>query len=237
MDKNRLWIIGCVMVMVVVLLGGFVLGIQPQLAAAAAANEERASVATSNAGQSAVLDQLKKDFENIDALNAELAPLSASVPSGTGMPAFVNQLDALAGATQVTLDGFTVTDATPYAPVAAPVAAADPSAASTAEPVPTSSDAAVPTAGVPPVTSAQITETNFASLAVTVTVSGGYANALNFVNGLQTGERLFLVTGITTTAVDAAEGETASGAVSSVITGLIYVLVPTEGQAVAVAAG
>ncbi|ASD23178.1 hypothetical protein B7495_14545 [Cryobacterium sp. LW097] len=233
MDKNRLWIIGTVAVMVFVLVGGFVLGIQPQLSAAAAANEERASVAASNAGQSAVLDELKKDFENIDTLKAELAPLSASVPSDTGMPAFVNQLDVLAGATQVTLDGFTVSDATPYAPVAT----ADPAAASTATPAPTASDATVPAAGVPPVTSEQITAANFASLAVTITVSGGYANALNFVNGLQTGERLFLVSGITTTARDAAEGETASGGVNAVITGLVYVLVPSDAQPVAVDAG
>lgn len=242
MNKNRLWLIGSVLVMVFVLVGGVFLGIQPQLAAAAAANEQRVSVEASNAGQSAVLDQLKKDFEGIDGLKAELAPLRASVPSGTRMPAFVNQIDALAGATQVTLDGFTVSEATPYAPVEAPAAAAEPAASSTstttATPAPTPVDSVtVPTAGVPPVTSAQITAENFASLAVTVTVSGAYANALSFVNGLQTGERLFLVTGLTTTSKASGEGEDPTGQVTAVISGLVYVLVPAADAAVAPAAG
>lgn len=224
MDKNRLWMIGSVLVMVVVLVGGVLLGIQPQLAAAAAANEQRASVEASNAGQAAVLEQLKKDFEGLDTLKDELAPLSASVPSGTRMPAFIKQLDALAIGTQVTLDGFTISDAVPYTPVEAPAA---PDAASDAASPATSPDAAVaPTAGVPPVTNEQITADNFASMVVTVTVSGSYANALSFVDGLQSGERLFLVSGLTTTAKESIEEESSSGEVTASITGLIYVLVP-----------
>lgn len=235
MDKNRLWMIGSVLVMAVVLVGGALLGLQPQLAAAAAANEQRISVEASNAGQAAVLAQLKKDFEGIDALKAELAPLSASVPSGTRMPAFVKQLDALAGMTQVTLDGFTVSEATPYAPVEAPAATvADPAAAAAAPPT---DAAAVPTAGVPPVRNEQITADNFASMAVTVTVSGSYGNALNFVNGLQNGERLFLVSGLTTTSQDAGEEESNGGNVSAVITGLVYVLVPPAAPGATPAAG
>ena len=47
------------------------------------------------------------------------------------------------------------------------------------------------------------------------------ANALNFVDGLQTGKRLFLVSGLTTK-----PSEDVSGAVDAVISGYIYVLVP-----------
>lgn len=242
MNKNRLWIIGSVLVMVVVLVGGVLLGVQPQLAAAAAANEQRATVEASNAGQAAVLEQLKKDFEGIDTLKAELAPLSASVPSGTRMPAFVKQLDALAGSTSVTLDGFTVSDAAPYTPVAAPAAVADPAADADPGADPAAAPAATPAegqtlvAGLPPVTSDQITTENFASLSVTVTVTGSYANALDFVNGLQNGERLFLVTGLTTTAKDATNEESGPQ-VTAAITGLVYVLVPPAGAAAAPVAG
>lgn len=231
MDKNRLWTIGCILVMVAVLVGGIFLGVQPQLAAAAAANQQRESVEASNAGQAAVLEQLKTDFDGIDVLKAELEPLSASVPSGTRMPALVNQIHALAGATQVTLDGLTVSDATPYTPVEAP--AAESESEPPAEPTPAT---AAPTAGVPPVTSPLITAANFASLAVTVTVTGSYGNALNFVNGLQTGDRLFLVTGLTTTAEAPAEGEESTGEVTAAISGLVYVLVPATGDATAPAA-
>lgn len=227
--------IGSVLVMVLVLVGGVLLGIQPQLAAAAVAKQQLATAAASNAGQSAVLDQLKMDFAHIDSLRADLAPLSASVPSGSRMPALINQLDTLASTTQVTLDGFTVSEAAPYTPVEAPSAAADADAASTSSstPAPTSV-AVVPTAGVPPVTNAQITSANFASLAVSVTVSGGYANALSFVSGLQSGERLFLVSGLTTSANASEAGD---GDVTAVITGLVYVLVPAADQASTPAAG
>ncbi len=224
MNKNRLWMIASVLVMVLVLVLGVLLSIQPQLSSAAAADEQRASVEASNAGQSAVLAKLKTDFEGIDKLKAELAPLSDSVPRGTEMPAFVNQLDALAGASQVTLTGITVADAVPYAPVAAPVVAA-PAATEgeAATPAPTPS-AAPSTAGVPPVSNPSITAENFASLALTVTVSGSYGNALNFVNGLQTGKRLFLVSGLSTSK-DTAAGSR-SDTVTATITGLVYVLVP-----------
>ncbi len=223
MNKNRLWVIASVLVMVLVLVLGVVVGIQPQLAATAAANEQRASVEASNAGQAAVLAQLKKDYAGIDKLKEELAPLSDSVPQGTEMPAFVNQLDALAGASQVTLTGITVADAVPYAPVAAPAVAPVVTGGATPAPTPTPApapSATAPAAGVPPVTNPQITAENFASLAVSISVSGSYGNALNFVNGLQTGKRLFLVSGLSTT-----QGDT-PGIVTATITGLVYVLVP-----------
>lgn len=231
-----MWTIGCVLLMAFLLIGGVLLGVQPQLAAASAATQQRATVAASNAGQAAVLEQLKSDFDGIDVLKAELKPLTASVPSGTRMPALVNQIDALAGATQVTLDGLTFSEASPYTPVEAPAADAEPAteAESSPEPVPAP---APPTAGVPPITSAQITATNFASLAITVTVTGSYGNALNFVHGLQMGERLFLVTGLTTTAQASAEGESSTEDVTATISGLVYVLVPPAGEAAAPAAG
>ncbi|TFC91824.1 MULTISPECIES: hypothetical protein [Cryobacterium] len=229
MNKNRLWTISSVLVMVLVLMLGVLLGIQPQLAATSAANDQRISVQASNAGQAAVLVQLKEDFAGIDKLKADLAPLSDSVPNGTDIPAFVNQLDALASASQVTLTGITVADAVPYAPVVAPVEAAT-ETTQDATPEPTTSAAPAPTAGVPPVTNPQITVDNFASLAVSITVSGSYANALNFVSGLQTGSRLFLVSGISTSK------EAESVDVTATITGLVYVLVPPASAAPATTA-
>jgi Tfp pilus assembly protein PilO len=218
MDKNRMWIMGSVIVMVAVVALGLLLGIQPQLAAVATANDARAAVEASNAGQALVLTKLKSDFAGIDALKAELVPLQASVPSGTDMPRFVTQLGTLAGSTSVTLSGMTVANAVPYAAPAA--------LASTG-----TTDAATGTpAAATPLTNAQITATTFASLAVQITVTGSYAHALDFISGLQSGQRLYLVTGITTapTAAAATEGATAgsTGDVTATITGLVYVLVP-----------
>ncbi|TFD30539.1 hypothetical protein [Cryobacterium cryoconiti] len=239
MDKNRMWMIGSVLVMVLVLVLGVLLGIMPQLSATAAADEQRASVAESNAGQALILAQLKKDFEGIESLKSELIPLDASVPSGTNMPAFVTQLDALAAASQVTLTGITVSDAVPYAPVVAPIpapVAVAEGADSTSTPTPTPTVAAIePGAGVPPVTNDQINASNFASLAITVSVTGSYADALNFVSGLQSGERLFLVSGLTTTVKEGDEENATPGGVTATISGLVYVLVPPAAASAAAA--
>lgn len=228
MDKTRLWLIGSVLVTVLVVVGGVLLGIQPQLAAAAAATEQRNSVAASNAGQAAILDTLKRDFKGLDALKAELAPLKDSVPAGTRMSDFVGQIDALAAESQVTLTGLTVADAVPYAAVAAPAEAspADPESEPGSEATPAPSATAAAPAGLPPVTSDDITGENFASLAVTVTVTGNNANALNFVSGLQTGKRLFLLSGLVTTRTSSADGGEPSGDVTATISGLVYALVP-----------
>lgn len=216
MDKNRLWIIGSVLVMVVVVVLGWLVGIQPQLDAISADAEEQATVEVTNAGHAALLAKLKEDFKDIDKLNAELASLDASVPAGTEIPAFVDQLDALAVGTQVILSGITVADAQPYTPVTAPLAPVAGSG-STPTPAPSATSAPVPTAGIPPVTNAKISADNFATIAVQITVKGDYTNVLNFVNGLQTGTRLFLVTGLATAA-----STDHPGAVEANISGLIY---------------
>lgn len=221
MDKNRLWVIGSVLAMVVVVVLGWLVGIQPQLDAISTSANEQATVDVTNAGHAARLAKLKEDFKDIGKLKAELAPLDASVPTGTEIPAFVDQLDALAGGTQVTLLGITVADAKPYTPVADPTApVADSGSASTPAPSATPTSAPAPTTGVPPFTNTKISANNFAALAVQITVKGDYTNVLNFVNGLQVGTRLFLVTGLTTAA--AADNP---GAVEANISGLIYALV------------
>lgn len=225
-----MWLTFLVLAMVVTVALGGLLVVQPQLAAAAISDQDRASVEASNLGQAAVLEQLRQDFEGIDELKAQLMPLGESVPSGTDMPAFVNQLDALAGTSQVTLTGITVADAVPYASVGA-AAVATPAAESGS----TSTEPVAPVAGAPPVTSSQITAANFASLEVTVDVTGSYGNALNFISGLQTGKRLFLVTGYSTASAADGAGEATTDVVAT-ITGLVYVLVQPDTAATAAVA-
>ncbi|TFC82243.1 hypothetical protein E3T23_04705 [Cryobacterium cheniae] len=240
MDKNRLWMIGSALMMVLVVALGWVVGLQPQFAAIATANDQRVSVEQTNAGHRAALAKLKEDFKGLDGLNQELATLNKSVPSGTNAPDYVDQLDALANANQVTLKGLTIADAEAYTPVAlvAPVAPAPEAGAPAPSPAPTATPTPTAAPGSPPVTNAGITAANFASLSVQITVSGTYSNVLKFVNGLQTGPRLFLVTGLTTTSstgssapVDATATPQPSaapgndGLVDGSISGLIYSIV------------
>ncbi|MCY7287154.1 MAG: hypothetical protein LH624_02615 [Cryobacterium sp.] len=249
MDKNRLWVIGSVLVMGAILALGFVLGIQPQLESASAAQSERLVVETTNAEQAVVLAQLKEDFASIDEVRQALAPLTISVPTGTEMPAFVNQLSELAGQSQVSLTGITVSEPQAYATVEAPAEAVPVASVAAGDAAPTDAAVAAPvaaapaaTAGVPPVVDSRITATNFASLSVQISITGDYSRVLDFVNGLQTGSRLFLVSGITTATVAAeggAEGTApvAGGPVDATITGLVYVLIPDGAAGAVVAAG
>lgn len=235
MDKNKLWVVGSVLVMVVVLALGWFLGISPQLSDAAGAGLQSIDVQAMNLTQEATLAKLKKDYADIGALKAKLADLSESVPSDSAIPAFQDEVDAAGAAAGVTVAGFAVADAKPYQPVSAPAGAG-----SAATPAPTASaaPAATPTprptavAGMPPVTSPELTASNFSSLAVTLTVKGTYDQALAFVDGLQQGKRLFLVDGITTSATSAsgstgsAKGVPASATQTATISGLIFVVTP-----------
>lgn len=189
-DRNRLWIMGSALAAVVALLAGWFLGIEPRLTAASTANAARAGVEATNTDHAAVLAQLIEDSRDRKALTTDFNTLSASIPDGTAIPDFVNQLDDLAAANEVTLSGLTVADAQAYTP-----------GATTA--------------------SALITAQSLAALEVDVTISGDYDQVLQFVDGLQTGARLFLVTGITTQ-LDTDKPELVEASIS----GLVYVLVP-----------
>ncbi|RZU64117.1 hypothetical protein EV379_0411 [Microterricola gilva] len=222
MDTNRLWTIGSVLLIVAVLGLGFLLGVQPQLSAIATANTERAAVDATNAAAEVKLAALKKQFEGIDELKAELAPLVESVPTGANAPELVDQLDALAKGVGVTLTSITVNDAEQYTPVAAPApapapeadAASEAASADTAAVVP---EPAAPAAGAPPVVNPLVTSGNFAVLQVQVVVKGSYPQVLDYVNGLQTGKRLFLVTTLATT-----KNSENDGVVEANIGGLVY---------------
>lgn len=220
MDKNRIWTIGSVLLIVAVLGLGFLLGVQPQLAAIATANTERAAVEATNAAAEAKLAALKKQFEGIDELKAELATLVESVPTGANAPELVDQLDALAKGIGVTLTSITVADAQPYTPVEAVAAPAPEPAPESGE---ASADAVVvvpePVAppGAPPLTNPLVTPGNVAVLQVQVSVKGSYAQVLDYVNGLQSGKRLFLVTALSTTA-----SSENNGVVEATIGGLVY---------------
>ena len=230
MDKNRLWIIGAIIVMVAIVAVGWVVAVQPQLDAVASADAQRANVDTTNAASRAALVKLQADYKNIDQVKAKVATLNKSVPTDAAIPAFVDELNALAAANHVVVSSITVSDALAYKPVAPPAAAAaDTSSSSTPTPSPSATPApapVAPAAGVPPVTSPLITPANFAAIPVTVDVLGTYANVLAFVKGAQTSDRLFLVTSLSTTAN--ADGSGVDGKLG----GLIYVLLqPASGTA------
>ena len=129
MNRNRLWVIGSVTVMAVLVLAGWFLGAQPLIAAAATADVQRASIDAQNATQQAVIAQLAADNDNLPELEKTYRELEKSIPSSLSTSGFIKGLDALAAASGVTVDGFTVGTPQAYTvPASGVVVAPDPTA-------------------------------------------------------------------------------------------------------------
>lgn len=201
MDRNRLWIIGAVVAMVAVVALGVLLGVQPQLSAASAADAQRASIVADNATKQMALEKLKSDYAQLPELKSKLSALRASVPSSESLSQLIADVDALAASTHATIVTFTPSDAQPYTPpVTTPAAGSAPSSTPSASPSPSATPAPAPTATAPAapqapatVTNPQITPANFVAIPITIGIKGSYSTALAFVAGLQHGSRLFLV--------------------------------------------
>ena len=161
--------------------------------------------------------QLRKDFENIDVLRAEVEELRAVIPNHADYSGFVAELNALAGATATTVTNVVIGDATWY--TAAPTDAlppVDPAATPTAEattPVGGTAAAAAEGEQVIPLPNADggVNGSNFIAIPVQLQVTGDY---LQFIRALQGNQRLFLVTGFT-----------AATEAPSTVSGLLYVLI------------
>ncbi|MFE4467545.1 hypothetical protein ACFRFH_01910 [Leifsonia sp. NPDC056824] len=233
MDKQRLVIAGVGLAIAVVIGLGYLLGVQPQLTAAATAADQAAQISTTNHATEVQLNQLKKDYADIDQFKGQLADLQESIPSTRSLDSFVSDLHALAAQTGETISGVNPSDPVAYTPPAAP-AAPTPSSTSTASPSPTPTPTpaapAAPTAPQAPkaTTNSLITSSNFVAIPMTITVKGSTDGAIAFLGALQHGKRLMLVTGFSGNESKATPtGAAAAAAVSQVdytIKGLVYVL-------------
>ncbi|TDW49442.1 hypothetical protein EDF52_104216 [Curtobacterium sp. PhB42] len=233
MTRNRLNMLIAVMAMVVVALAGFFLGVQPQLAQAANDRVEQTSVDATNRTTAAELARLKDRAKSLPALKAELAKLTASVPSGANMSSFYGAVDGVAATSGVKVSAITTSDAVAYtAPVSAGTAT-DADAAPTDEATEgaTASATAEPTAAATtPLTDPAISGENFSAIPVSVSVDGSFDQALAFVGGLQDGARLFLVNTVSSSATQDSTDQAAAASTTWTFGGYVYVLT-TEASA------
>jgi len=81
MNGMRIWTIATVVVIGAILGLGWLIGVSPLLAQAAASEQERVTVEATNAAQAATLAQMKSEFDNIDELQDDLELLHTSIPS------------------------------------------------------------------------------------------------------------------------------------------------------------
>ncbi|GAA4674066.1 hypothetical protein [Frondihabitans cladoniiphilus] len=208
MDRNRLMMFGAGLATVVVVVVGFLLGVQPQLQTASQAKDAAVTVSTQNATLAGEIVTLKSRYAAMDSLNTQLGLLTASVPADVDAGSFITEINGIAQSTAASVT--TITTGTPLAYLApvvtstAPAAtstatsSASPSASATAAPAPAAS-AATPVAPVV-TTDPTITAANFSTIPVSITISATNEQALTFLKELRTGQRLYLVTGITSTA-------------------------------------
>jgi hypothetical protein len=219
MQQHRIISLASILVMLLIPVIGWFLVAQPQLAAASTADQQRVGMEAQIAATSAIVAKLKEDSANLPELNDDLDELRTSIPAGVDPSGYIDGLDALARLNHVSITSLTVADPMAYTPATPPV---DPNAV--VEDAPAEGDGTTPVEPVAPpdpaiFTSPLIDSTNFVAIPVTIEISGEWAAALAFIDGLQSTDRLFLVTGL-----DTAHAESGSTTVTAKISGFIWAI-------------
>lgn len=223
MDKTKIWILASSIVMVGILALGWFVGVEPQLKAKAAADEQRVAVEAQNTATELTNIKLKSDFEKIEELQTQLAGLRSSIPAVGQMPAFLTQLDNLAAASKTKVISLTVSEAVEYTvpETSVPPVEVDGEAETDAADVDV---VAEPVPEVPKtITDSRITSENFIAIPIEVSVEGDRNGARSFVDKLQHGPRLFMATQIVILPLDEKPGM-----FTSTVTGYVYVLLNDE---------
>lgn len=175
MTKIRLWVIGSLAMVVVLIGGGWLIEIAPQLAIASKANLDRRSAISYNNQNQILLAKLRKDYLNTDSIKNQLKTLRLSVPNSANIASFISELNLAATTDNVVIKSIQLSDAKPYTPI---------------EPPPSASRA---TGASSPLINTKITPVNFVVIPLQILVTGNYDQVLKFIQGAQTGQRLFLV--------------------------------------------
>ncbi len=207
MTTTKWWTAGAVLLMVVVVALGWVLGVEPRLTEARAADDDRAGVEALNVSYERTLVTLRELDENLPALKEQRDELRAALPTDAEVATLLGQLNELAAENSVALNSITAgvpaafgLTETATAPTPAPVEGEEPVAGE-------------PAAEVAPATAIPA---NFVSVPITVIAKGDAAQILEFVESVQYGTRLFFVDELKIT-FDGTGGEVT-------IDGLVYVL-------------
>ena len=224
MNQDRLWTIGGIAAIAIVIVMGWFLGISPVVAQVATANSNVAQLNQQNSTNVAKLASLKSQFANIGQLDDTLSLLRQSIPEDANISAFIAEINALCAKYNVQLTSVTVNDAVVYA---APVAATPPASTNdTSTPSPTPTPAPATTGGTDTTTTpAAPSGGGLVLVPVTVTVAGAFGDVMGFTKDMQAGERLYLVNQISVSTTDSSAGKTFTG----VLTGTVFALPGSSG--------
>lgn len=201
MVTNRLWIIGTVVLIALMLAGTYFLAVAPLIAIAGSNAAETAAVRTQNAAHEQTLADLKKKFENIQELRDQLKEVQESVPTTAAQSPLIDEIGDIAIANGVTVEVITFSDPVAYVPG-------------------DSTDPEVQAAA------AGLASGNFLVIPVDLTVSGPANATLDFLRDLQHAKRLFLAYAAT---FEGSGDDPSAGLGRVTITGQIFVLTSFAG--------
>jgi Tfp pilus assembly protein PilO len=220
MSTARIWTIGTVALVLVLLISGWTLGISPTLASVSAAQAQAATIRQSNVAGQTQLASLQVQYKGIAKLKKSLDKLRGSIPEDEGASAFLNEIATLCGTYGVTLTTITLANATLYVdPAAAAAAAAAPAPTSTDTPAPAATTAPAAT----PATTPAAGTNGLVIIPVSIVVKGNFDAVRDFADAAQNGERLLYASQI--------EYATTSDGTSATITGDIFALQGTSDSA------
>ena len=197
----NIWGIASGAAAVAVLAGGWFVGVQPQLTAAADLSQTAMTVDTQNQATMIKLAGLTKAAARLDVMQAHNAVLLKSVPTILKPNTFIRRVSEVAALDGVDVSAITPGDAIAYTP-----------------PVASSVTAGAKPAPVLATTSPLITGANLTVVPVNVVVVGDADDVLQFTHDIQSDERTFSISGVQTSASDSSAGTSAS------LTGYIYTL-------------
>ena len=217
MNRDRLWGLAWIAAVAAVVVLGTMLGIVPKAEEAKAASRELATVEAQNVEHELALAALQDQYASIDDLKDDLADLQLGIPLAADIPAFVAELSAIATQYQVTIEQISIADGTGYVPTE-PVVATDTAATDTAATDTTATDAAA-TAATGIDANSRVTAATYISIPVSIEATGTGSAVLEFLSGLQYGDRIIAINSFATDAAVTADVVTVS------IEAEIYVLV------------
>jgi Tfp pilus assembly protein PilO len=195
---NQMWAIISILLVGAIVAGGWFLAASPLLTAKAEADAQFVATEQVNQQHAATLVSLRAASKDLPELLKRARELESAIPSGLESSPLITAINDLAAATGVSITAIRIDDGVSYQ---------EPSAEQAPDGAPN------------PLTDARITGENFVLIPLSFEVVGGLPNVLAFIHGIQTGERLVLVTELDT----AADGE-GSTTYTATISGTTYVL-------------
>jgi Tfp pilus assembly protein PilO len=200
MNRMRTWSLGAALMAFLILVAGWFLLISPTKAKVSDLQTQTASQKQTNIGLATQIAQLKVMNKNLPKQEAKLAKIRQHLPATPALPTFVRTLTTIAHEAGVKL---VVVSPTP------PVVVTAQAAAPVATPSASSADGSAPTEVAPAAPVA--VPTGLKQIPVSITVSGGYYNIVNFLTKVEGLKRSMLVYSLNVTPDDkkvAADGST-----------------------------